>query len=482
MNRSRRPWVWLCGLLAGALSLGACDSTTEIPLEPEGEIQINSIAINRNTIQPVEGTVLTAGTAGNAFNLDVFYQVTPEEFANADNAAWMSLWIETYDDEGSWAGDLVDRFFGASQPSGEISASGTFRAPATSPYCLPFSYLALAAQLWAEDPGDQQVSQPANEKAGGSSYDVIPVAQVTGTTGVDSPCLAFDAWIGQSGFWWGEPLWLVARNAPVTGETLLPGPASSVQFAVGTQPATTLLELAYDAEWSEFIIWLPPAPDGDVRMFASGQESAYGADLPMSITYAGGSDDVFETNDSFDEAEFDWASTEYLNSGQLDVLLWHPYLSLPAPDRDVDASGNPDGLTIYGAGDWFWLPVEADMDVCAWLYPSTGDDVDLLLYDEDGTFQVASTNAGDAPEFVRLNNVPANIGLSLWVAPYSMSTTYGIYSVAAGNCAAFGADPAGGLPQPLPAALDARAAADRAEANRPGMRSRWLRSRDGGIR
>lgn len=415
-----------------AVAAGACDSSTDIPTAPEGEIPFNAVAFNSATLQPAPGTSVSAGTTGNTFHVDLAYQITPEEFNQGGNP-FFYFWIETWSGDGaSWEGDLREDVVFADQQTGVRTFEGTFSAPTTSPFCSAYSELAIAAWLWTatDPPTDDPNLDPNDEKtAAGSTVDRVFI-DVDGATGTTANCMQHIVSHDRFTWWWGEDIVFWARNID---------PAANVQFLVGPggEEGTIITEGHFENGESGYAVWLPAAADGQVRMLVNGVEvPVYGANRQTSIDYDG-DEDIFWPNDSFDDPAFDYIANSWYGAS---VFAWNPNLSIHAPEQEVDASANPLGSDVWMLGDWYsiWLDdidSGTTVDVCSWIFFDPTDDLDLMIFDDQGN-QLAGSTApvGTTAEFVRVNGVAGGTELRLWVAPYSLATASGVYEVFSVDC------------------------------------------------
>lgn len=418
---------------------GACDSSTDIPTAPEGEIPFNAVAFNRSTLQPAPGTVLDAGSSGNTFHVDVAYQITSEEFAQGGDP-FFYFWIETWSGDGvSWEGDLREDLVIADQQSGVRTFEGTFSVPTTSPFCAAYSELAVAAWLLTttspSDP-DDDLDNPDDEKtAAGSTLERV-FTDVNGASGTTANCMQHIVWHDAVLWWWGEGIILWARNID---------PAANVQFLVGPEGAegTIITEGHFENGESGFAVWLPAASDGQVTMLVDGVEvPVYGANLRTNIDYDA-DEDIFWPNDEFDDPAFDFITDRWFPAN---VFMVNPNLSLHSPEREVDAAANPLGSETWMKGDWYSIALNdidsaTTMDVCSWIFFDAADDIDLLVFDDQGNLLDSSTEpVGTTVEFVRVNGVAGGTELRLWVAPFRVATA-GVYEVLSGECSLFGSTP-----------------------------------------
>lgn len=458
------------------LAAGACDSSTEIPTVPEGDIPFNAVAINSSTLQPASGTTLEAGSSGNPFHAEVAYQITSEEFNQGGNPFFF-FWVESWAGNGAtWEGDLHEEQVFANQQSGTQTFQGTFSVPTISPFCSAYSELTVAVQLLAvtEPPGNDPDLNPDDEKTtAGSTVDRI-FANVNGATGTSANCMQNIVWHNGVPWWWGESMILWARNID---------PAANVQFLVGPEgeQATIITEGHFENGESGFVVWLPPASDGQISMLVNGVEvPVYGANRRTSIDYDG-DEDIFWPNDAFDDPAFDFIADNWLGSS---VFVWNPSLSIHAPEQEVDASANPLGSETWMKGDWYsvWLDdidSGTTVDVCSWIFFDGTDDLDLLIFNDQGGLLASSTaSVGTTSEFVRVNGVAGGTELRLWVAPFSLATASGIYRVISGNCAIFGGSPESMTEMPDPSALRRSGAVTRLQGTAADVRSYSLTGDD----
>lgn len=455
------------------LVAGACDSSTDIPTAPEGDIPFNAVAINSNTVQPTPGAVLDAGSSGNTFHADVAFQITTQEFNQAGNPLFL-FWLETWSDDGAiWEGDLHQEVIFEDRQTGLRTFDGSFSLPATSPFCSAFSEVAVAVWLITAVENEREAVQ--SEKAAGETTFERVFADVNGASGTTADCMQHIVWHDDVPWWWGESISLWARNID---------PAANVRFLVGPENEdATIITASHglvDGTESVFTVWLPAASDGQVTMLVDGAEvPVYGANRRTNVDYDG-DEDIFWPNDEFDFAAFDWIADSYLGPS---VFVWNPNLSIHAPEQEVDASANPLGTETWMKGDWYsvWLDdidSGTTVDVCSWIFFDGSDDLDLLIFDDEGNGLASSTQAGTSSEFVRVNGVAGGTELRLWVAPFSLATDSGVYQVISADCALFGLSPEAMTEAPDPTAILRSGAVTRPEGAAADVRSYALTGDD----
>lgn len=427
----------LAPLAATALLwLSACEES-ELPSAPAGRPSFTAIAFDRTTLQPVAGTTFAAGGAAErTFTVDVRYQRTPEEIKRLATAS-LQFYIETFDSiafrsdfaQFFWEGDLTSAAGTAKGDTGTIRFTGKFRVPTATPLCGSYDYLRIIAVMEPEVNlayRDQSIHRVTGAREA-SSTDFFNC--VYGTAETDKT----------AGLRWGEPLWVFGRRLPY-GVKLATGihataPGMKLVFA-GAPDVAPAPYVFVSGQFTDVFGWVPiGARSGDVRMKGGVREVAYGSDTPPTITVATDARDFFEPNDTIGSPGA--ALLSDISRAFLGVLYaYNPALTLPAHDRE----SNPyKGWEAWGKGDWFRLRTTRLTDVCVYVdLDQSRDNTDLFVFNQGGNLVASSFTNFD--EGVRLNGVPANTTLFVWVTPRraAMTTANGAYVYEAGDCAVTG--------------------------------------------
>jgi hypothetical protein len=130
-----------------------------------------------------------------------------------------------------------------------------------------------------------------------------------------------------------------------------------------------------------------------------------------------------------------WHHWDYKESLNLNIPFYGPELAFSVTDRSPAPELNPFGLSGFGRGDWWLLPIEDDYELCIGLEtdPAEWDDVEVFLVDNSGQEVTANRFDGGFWKWLQLS-VEEGDTLRLWAAPRSITSEFGWYYLEASEC------------------------------------------------
>lgn len=457
MTYPRSHSVWPPLLMAVlTLPLVACDEV-DLPVTVDDAPLFTAVEVNALTAEPAHDADVTTGSTVPFF-AEVAYQRTPEDVTALPTAAVNLFWATrealAVDEDGdtisyarsilggSGTQDVSDER-GVIAFTGDLTVPGTISSVCTRPYEGQTD-----AFIETQEEGPREISFSIQE----ATFNVPAQPINDECSFLINASSVFGAFEAEP---WGTPIYVGGRNVTEAPAVHFPGTG----FLIGTvddpvvrfpwYPFNELpgTSLGFSSYWT----WVPPgAADGTARVFTGGTEvPLYGGEARPQIEVPAGGVDTFEPNDEMADAKWDQMDLVLDDAFGEDILLFNPFLTLPAPDRTIDASKNPDGFSGWGVGDWHLIIPTLDedqgtteQDVCVAIFFDPDDDLDLFLYDPDGNLITFSAQSTGSFEFVgATTSTDLLVWVAPWMAPGEMNTTYGFYQVEGADCAFYEGTP-----------------------------------------
>ena len=414
---------WTC--LALLLLLPACESSPVLPTTVEGPPPFSRVTFNQVTLSPTPGTSLAVGGTFDFF-AEAFYEFASEDLAE-DPYQSAEIWLETYREEDwgwDWVGDFMEVWTELEEglDTGTVQMSGSLTLPAISPTCDAYDQIRITASIgWVEEEPRQ-----ASEKSGGGLR-AEALFPVSGTVGISDPCAAYLPWGSSSEWSAGELIEFYVHNVWSDQDLSIVFPGGGVAPVLGQ-------EYWPEAEGpgeAEIQVWIPPgATSGPVEILVDGEAAAYGAGRPTEFDIPHPGWDFGDPwNGEWESAEEDWVE----HDDPL-VAFLNPALAISEEDRIEDPTLNPWDLTGFGVGDWWEVEVRESMQLCVEVLTESADEVDLFVAQDDGTLVATQRAEGEGWEILTGPAVASGERILVWVAPISVTTELGVYTLTVAGC------------------------------------------------